>query len=243
VPRHAPAPRRSTLLPFYIVLGVVALGGIVLLVRQFAGGGGSAATTMQQVMLTPEQLNRVPGIAQGRPDAPVTIMEFADFQCPACATFANFVKPLLDDHLRAGRVRFVWYDFPLVQIHRNAVLAARAGRCAHEQERFWPYHDVLFGRQASWSEAGGAVDLFVDYAAQAGLDRGAFSSCLRSDRYRQEVSENYQFGESLGVSGTPTLFVNGRRLGDIPRRKAEWDALVQEAMQGVSGPADPAAGS
>lgn len=230
MPRPAPAPRRSPLLPFYVVLGVVAVVGGFLLFRQLSGPSGTAATSLQPVVMSPEQLNRVPGISQGSPDAPVVIMEFADFQCGGCAQFARFTKPLLSDHIESGNVRFVWYDFPLVQIHRNAMLAARAGRCANEQGRFWPYHDVVFGNQSQWSESTRAVELFIGYAEQAGLERQRFAECLRSDRFQQEVSESYQLGEAMGVSGTPTIFVNGKRVEQVPTRRAEWDALIRQEM-------------
>ena len=237
MPRPAPKPRRSPLLPFYILLGLVALAGAFMLFRQMGGGGGAAATTLQQVALTPEQLQRVPGVSQGQANAPVVIMEFADFQCPACGDFATFSKPLIKDYVDNGTVRFVWYDFPLVQIHKNAMLAARAGRCANEQNQFWAFHDVIFGRQAEWSESDEGVELFTGYAQQAGLDRGAFSQCLRSDKYQQEVSESFQLGTTLGVSGTPTLFVNGKRF-ERPRNRAEWDAVIQpELGRGTGAPA------
>jgi protein-disulfide isomerase len=168
----------------------------------------------------------------------VVIMEFADFQCPGCGQFARFSKPLIEEHVQTGNVRFVWYDFPLVQIHANAFLAARAGRCAHEQERFWPYHDVLFGKQADWSGATRAVSLFTEYAELAGLDRARFAECLRSDRYQEEVSQSYELGTSLGVSGTPTLFINGKRVQEIPNTRVQWDALIRQEM---GGPAEPEA--
>jgi protein-disulfide isomerase len=234
VARSAPKTRRSPLLPFYVALGVVALAGAFLLYRQVAGGGGTAATTLAPVVMTPEQLNRVPGISQGRPDAPVVIMEFADFQCPGCGEFARFSKPLLQDHIENGTVRFVWYDWPIVQIHPNAMLAARAGRCANEQERFWPYHDVLFGKQTEWSASQRPVNLFIDYSSQAGLDRDRFAECLRSDRYQEEVSQSHELGNTLGVSGTPTLFVNGKRVERTPNTRAGWDALVRQEMGGAA---------
>lgn len=237
--RPAPKPRRNPLLPFYVILGVVALAGAFLLFRQMGGGGGAAATELQPVVMTPEQLQRVPGIVQGQPDAPVVVMEFADFQCGACMQFATFSKPLMKEWVDNGTVRFVWYDFPLVQIHQNAMLAARAGRCANEQNQFWTYHDVLFSRQGEWSEAGDAANRFIGYAQQAGLDRGAFAQCLRSDRYQKEVSESYQLGTTFGVSGTPTIFVNGRRI-ETPRSRAEWEQVIREA-QGSAPAAAPAA--
>jgi protein-disulfide isomerase len=239
VSRPAPQPRRSSLLPFYIVLGLVALAGAFLVYRQVSGGGGSAATTLAPVVLSPEELNRVPGISVGRPDAPVVVMEFADFQCPGCAQFARFSKPLLSDHIESGHVRFVYYDFPLVQIHANAMLAARAGRCANEQDRFWPYHDLLYGRQSQWSGAQRPVGLFVEYAGQVGLDASRFGECLRSDRYQTEVSQSYELGRSLQVDGTPTLFVNLKRVQQLPNSRAAWDALVRQEM-GAAAPAGAA---
>jgi protein-disulfide isomerase len=248
VARPAPSkPRRSRspLLPFYAILGVVALAGAFLLWRQ-TQGGGAAASTLQQVVMTPEQLQRVPGITQGQPNAPLVLMEFADFQCFGCGQFARFSKPLMKDYIDNGTVRFVWYDFPLVQIHKNAVLAARGGRCANEQNLFWPYHDLVFANQSQWSESGDAADLFEGYAQQAGLDRAAFSQCLRSDKYQKEVSESYELGNTLGVNSTPSLFLNGKKIANPPQSRAEWDRLIQAELGGAaaapaaSAPAAPA---
>ncbi len=243
VPRPAPQPRprRSNMLPFYAILGVVALGGAFLLFRQMGGGGGNPATTLSPVTLAPDQLNRVPGISKGRADAPVVIFEFADFQCPGCGQFAQFSEPLLQEWIDNGTVRFVWYDFPLTQIHQNAVLASRAGRCANEQNQFWPYHDYVFGQQGAWSEEKNPVNLFIDYAEQVGLDRNAFAQCLRSNKYQKEVSESRELGSTLGVSGTPTLFVNGKRVQDTPGTRAEWDELIRQETGGAAGAAVPTA--
>ncbi|WP_420129751.1 DsbA family protein [Longimicrobium sp.] len=237
MPRPAPKPRRNKLLPFYVVLGVAALAGAFFLFRKAQGGGSAAATELQPVVMTPEQLQRVPGISKGQPNAPVVIMEFADFQCPACGQFARFSEPLVKDHIDAGRVRFVWYDYPLVEIHDNAMLASRAGRCANEQNQFWAYHDYVFGQQGAWSEQNNPVNLFIEYAEQVGLDRNAFAQCLRSDKYQKEVSESRQLGTTLGVSGTPTLFVNGKRVQETPSTRADWDALVQQETGGAAAPA------
>lgn len=240
-PAPKPKPRRSSsLTPFYAVLGLVALAGAFLLWRQTQGGGGSAATTLEQVVMTPEQLQRVPGISQGQPNAPVVIMEFADFQCPGCGGFAQFSKPLMKEYIDNGTVRFVWYDFPLVQIHPNAVLAARAGRCANEQGKFWAFHDVVFSRQSQWSSSRDAGDHFEEYAKQAGVEGGAFGECLRSEKYQKEVSESAQLGSTLGVQGTPTLFVNGKKVLETPDSRAEWDRIIQAEM-GSAAPAAPAA--
>ena len=240
MPRPAPKKsRRNPLLPFYVILGVVAAGGAFMLFRQMGGGGAAAATTLQPVVMTPEQLQRVPGISKGQPAAPVVFMEFADFQCPACGQFARFSEPLIQDYIDNGTVRFVWYDYPLVEIHANAMLAARAGRCANEQNQFWPYHDYVFGQQGQWSEKSNPVNDFVDYAQQAGLDRDAFAQCLRSTRFQKEVSESRELGSTLGVSGTPTLFVNGKRVQDTPATRADWEQIIREETRGAA----PAAGT
>jgi protein-disulfide isomerase len=234
VPRSAPQPRRSPLLPFYVLLGVVAVAGAGWLIMQSKAAG--AANTLQPVTLTLEQQQSVPGISQGNADAPLVVMEFADFQCPACGIFARFSKPLVKPYIDNGTIRFVWYDFPIMELHKNAVLAARAGRCANEQNGFWPMHDVVFARQSEWSESNSATDLFIGYAQQSGLERGAFAECLRSEKFQKEVSESYELGRTLGVSGTPTLLVNGKRI-EAPGTTAEWEQLVQSEL----GSARPAA--
>jgi protein-disulfide isomerase len=147
----------------------------------------------------------------------------------------------MKDYVDSGTVRFVWYDFPLVQIHKNAMLAARAGRCANEQNQFWAFHDVIFARQQEWSESSDAADLFAGYAQQVGLDRGAFETCLGSDKYQKEVSESYQLGSTLGVTGTPTIFINGKKVEDTPHSRAEWDELIRGEMGSAQAGAAPAA--
>jgi protein-disulfide isomerase len=228
----------NSLTPFYIVIGVVALIGVGILAYQTLSSG-EAATAPVAVDIDPAELARTPGIGIGREDAPVVIYEFADFQCPGCAGFASFVAPLIKERLvEQGLVRYVYYDFPLTSIHAHAFLASRAGRCANEQGRFWDYHDVLYARQSRWSSMREVTGYFVDIAAEIGLDRSQFDSCLRSDRYAEEVTRNLRLGESLGVSGTPTLFVNGRRLPHIPAY-SDLEAMVMEEA-GQAGQAAPA---
>ncbi|MBA4157876.1 MAG: DsbA family protein [Gemmatimonadetes bacterium] len=175
----------------------------------------------------PAELARVQGISVGRDDAPVVIYEFADFQCPACAQFASFGTPYIkEQYVEAGTVRYVHYDFPLVSIHPHAFLGARAARCANEQGRFWEYHDTLYEEQRAWADADDALPLFVRYAEGAGLEREPFETCLRSDRYAVEVTRNMQLGQSLGVPGTPTIFVNGKRANI--RSLEDLDRIIRE---------------
>lgn len=151
-------------------------------------------------------------VERGDPDAPITVLEFGDFQCPACQQFALVVKPQIDaDYVDEGIARFEFRDFPLVSIHPHAFIAARAARCALDQggPYFWSFHDRLYEGQETWAESRSApTDTFVDYAASIGLDGADFANCLDSDRHADVVSANMRLGFELGVGGTPTLVVS-----------------------------------
>ena len=140
----------------------------------------------------------------GPADAPVTIIEFSDFQCPFCQ---KSVAVLQDLRQRYGdKIRLVYRDFPGPN-HPNAFLAAEASECAHEQGKFWQYHDLLFSRQMQSS-----LWDFVALAADSGLDAEAFRQCVNSGRFRTEVRKDLEDGLRLGVTSTPTFFINGRPL-------------------------------
>lgn len=246
MPRPAPTPRRS-LTPFYALLGLVLIAGIGVLATQMMGKKGDGANQLKQVTLSPEEAQRVQGIPLGRQDAPITIYEFADFQCPHCAEYVWKLEPIIIDSLvNTGKARYVFFEFPVG--FKWSVLAARSGRCANEQNKFWPYHNLVYARQSEWAFEKDPVVDFVDYAKQVGLDPGKFEQCVRSDKYTDEVSKSSQLGQSLGVQGTPTIFVNGRKL-ETPASYREFAAQVQSMAPGAfapagapAAPAAPAAG-
>jgi protein-disulfide isomerase len=141
----------------------------------------------------------------GNAKAPVTIVEFSDFQCPFCLRAAPTLKRLREAY--GDKVRVVWKDFPLTQIHPQAFKAAEAGQCAAEQGKFWEYHDKLFGNQQALQP-----DFLKQYAKDAGMDAAKFDTCLDSSKYAERVRTGAAAGAQLGVSSTPTVFVNGRML-------------------------------
>lgn len=226
-----PVKKRQTMTPFYTALAAVGVIGVVWVAWQmFSGPRGNPATQAVEVAIDPAELSRVQGISIGSNDAPVVIYEFADFQCPGCATFAAFTSPLIKERLvETGMARFVYYDFPISSIHPHSFLAARGARCANEQGKFWEYHDILYGRQSTWSGMRDATDFFVELAGVVGLDENSFETCLRSDRFQDEVSRSLQLGVMLGVGSTPTIVVNMKRLEGVPEF-SELEQIVRSEM-------------
>ncbi len=141
---------------------------------------------------------------RGDADAPVTVVEYGDYECPYCAAAAPVLRQLVDES--DGRVRLVFRNFPIADRHPYALTAALAAEAAGDQGAFWPMHDLLLERQEHLTPK----DL-LSYAAELGLDVEAFRDTLRAHATADRVAEDVQTAELSGVSGTPTFFVNGRR--------------------------------
>lgn len=147
---------------------------------------------------------------RGSFDAPVTLVEFSDFECPFCAKFAPTLDKILSDY--KGKVRLVYKYYPL-SFHPNAQKAAEAAECASEQGKFWEYHDKLFANL----DNGFSVDNFKQWAGDLDLNTAKFNKCLDSDKYADKVQADSQEGSEKGVSGTPATFVNGELVsGALP---------------------------
>lgn len=147
----------------------------------------------------------------GSNDAKVTIVEFADFQCPYSREESFVIRELATKYV--DKIKVIYRDFPIDELHPQARLAAEAGGCANEQGNFWALHDKMFANQDRLSR-----DDLVGYAEQVGLDKEKFSACLDSGKFKDEVEEDWQAGHNAGVRGTPTFFINGKRIeGAIPR--------------------------
>ncbi len=144
--------------------------------------------------------------SRGPVDAPVTIVEFTDYECPFCRRHATEILPVVLTRY-GDSVRYVVRNFPLAALHPFAIAAAQAAECAYRQGRFWEYHDALLRDTGPLSDA-----VLRAHAAAAGLDLAAFESCLQAEETRTAVARDLLDGWELGVNGTPTLFINGRRL-------------------------------
>ena len=162
--------------------------------------------------------------AWGPEDAPVTIIEFSDFECPFCTRFRKQTYDRIKEAY-GDKIRFVYRDFPLVQLHPQAVPAAIAAQCANEQGKFWEYHDLLFLGDKPLGR-----DTYVAYADQLGLDVDEFSRCIDEERYMDEVQKDFEDGVAAGVRGTPTFFINGVPLvGAQPFEN--FQAVIEQELQ------------
>lgn len=193
-----------------LLLGTVI--GTLLLIAGIAFFFSKDTTTTAQVVDSTELIAGTNNIL-GPESAPATIVEFSDFQCPACAASEPLVKAVLQEF--GDQVRLAYRHFPLDQLHPLARTAAVASEIAAEEDAFWPMHDLLFERQAEWSTLGStneAKETFTQYAVEIGLDEAAFSAKIQdSSVYSSLVQKDADLGTKVGVNATPTFFVNGQK--------------------------------
>jgi protein-disulfide isomerase len=219
---------------FYAIIAVVAILGVGAIF--YAARSGGAAMSTEPLEVPREQLasalEGAHGVSVGDQSAPAQMIVFSDYMCPACAHWAGQIEQLLKaEFVETGRLHYTYYDFPLYPGHRHSFVASRAARCAGDQGRFWEYHDRLLGQQQTWMYgASTPTDHFLRIGREVGVEQGAFESCLRSDQHAEVVTANKLLGETLGVGGTPTVFLNGRQV-------TEWSSYpaVRAAVEAAAG--------
>jgi len=216
-------------LPFVIV-GLVALATI-------GSGAMLYRAKRPQVVSIPENQmlqkgDTVSAHVRGNPDAPVTLEEYGDFQCPPCGMFAAFLQQLEKEY--DSRLRVVFRNFPLL-MHEHAREAALAAEAAGLQGHFWEMHDVLYLEQEAWSKAPNVRELFESYAGTIGLDLDKFKKDMDGEQARARVDADHQRGESLGINITPTVFINNQPLDPKDKNpegiRAEINAALEKKPQ------------
>ena len=168
-----------------------------------------------------------PARVKGNVDAPITIVEFADYQCPFCSRVQPVLKEVLAKY--PSKVKLAYLDFPLATIHAHAEMAAEASRCALAQGKFWQMHDAMYADQSKLDEA----DL-IKTAAGVGIDQNSFASCLKSSKHKAVVQQDVQTGSEAGVNGTPTFFINGEFLSGV-KSDADFTQIIDRKLAALSG--------
>ena len=223
--------RQQRLILILVVSGIaIALAAILI--------GPSLRTSIapvgEIVTVEPHERPLVDGRMLGDPNAPVVIEVWEDFQCPACRDFSKNIEPLLVQNFVAnGQVRYIFRQYPFIDDKAptsESDQAANGSMCAMEQGRFWDYHDILF---ANWnSENAGAFNdkRLVAFAETIGLDMNQFNTCFSENRYKDEINQDIVLGNNAGVTGTPSVFVNGKILtpGFVPGYDAISSAIEAE---------------
>jgi protein-disulfide isomerase len=200
---------------FEYAISLAEAGELENAFREAAEQQAAAAATATAVAAIPVDIPLADAPAMGDPAAPVTIVEYSDYQCPFCWRHFQETIPQLQPYIDSGQVRYVFKDLPIRRSHPEAQKAHEAARCAREQggdEAYWQMHDLIFASQQQWGGNRDHVAVLKGLAAEAGYGSDAFAECLDTGRYEDAVSADLMEGSALGVSGTPTFFINGIRL-------------------------------
>jgi protein-disulfide isomerase len=210
--------KEAKIIVFFTLLVFVGIGALIAFTSSDPQSPGD-----------PTVLVRDDSHMTGKKDAQVTLVEFGDFQCPACAAAFPIIEKLKLDYKDNPNFNFVYRHFPLT-MHQHAPLAAQAAEAAGKQGKFWEMYSTLFSKQNAWALASNAEPLFVQYATDLNLDINKFKDDLTSDAVEDFVRDDTRDGNAVGVSSTPTFFINGERAVGVPNYeglKAKIDVLLQ----------------
>jgi len=180
----------------------------------------------------PAEIQNVPSVSKtdlirGNPNAKVTLIEYADFQCPACAVMHVTIKQLQGDF--KDNLRLVYRFFPLTNIHQNSLISAQAVYAAGLQGKLWEMFDMVYENQEGWSDSTQAKSIFVDYAKKLGLNSSKFNSDIDSDSTKKFITDEQSQGLDLGINATPTIFMNGKEIQN-PTTYEDFKKLIQNEI-------------
>jgi len=234
----APPPKRSPVL--LATIGAIAVGAILIVILVLANGlpgGGSSTALAAPAFPTPTDL--ADGRSLGAAEAPIAIDVWADFQCPYCARFTDQTESLIVPlYVKPGEARLTFHD--LAFIGQESVDAAVAARVAGDLgDKFWAYHDMLYANQHGENKGAFSRERLADIAVAVGLDRGAFQTAMNDPKYLAAVKQETAEGNALGISSTPTMFINGQQFTDLldwAKVAAALDLLVPAASGAAASP-------
>lgn len=205
-----------------LVWGLIILGiaGIVLAIFAIVTNNSGTQGNPANLITSVSDLDWV----RGPKDAKVVLVEYSDFQCPACAYYYSQVKKLEVDF--NGKLKVVYRYFPLEQIHKYARLSARVAESAGKQGKFWEMHDLLFNNQDAWTNSPDATPLFASYAQSLNLDINKFVQDVNSSNIDNKINSDYEDGTKQGILGTPTFFINGKQISS-PSSYEEFKKIIE----------------
>lgn len=204
---------------FVIILAVLVIGFAGLLIFSKRG---NETTDNNQTDAQPSDHT----IGEGT--SGVTLTEFGDFQCPACAQYFPLVKQVVAEY--GDEINFRFRHFPLQAIHQNALISSRAAEAAGLQDKFWEMHDILYERQTAWAQESNPAQIFEGYAEELGLDIEKFREDMRSDRVNRTVQADLAYANRQGYSSTPTFEINGEKI-ENPRDVEGFKKLIDDAIK------------
>jgi len=197
-----------------LILAGLAAGASLWLTERTEQDSASAAT---------------PGHVRGDANAPATLLEYGDYECPPCGTFEPTIRQLLDKY--PGALKLEFRHFPLTRIHPNALLAAKAAEAASEQGQFWMMHDRLMSSRSEWTKNSEAEALFVGMAKQLGLNVELFHKSLRSSETEARILKGAAQAEANGIAAAPTFYLNGKKIEQVPIGFEEFDRLIIDELK------------
>jgi protein-disulfide isomerase len=197
---------------------IVVVGGVILLKKNNTTAPGSPTNH-----------------TKGKGTSGVTLVQYGDFQCPGCGAFYPIVKQVTDHY--KDEITFKFVNFPLTQIHLNALAAARAAEAASNQGKFWEMHDLLYGGQIDWSESSNATTIFEGYASQLKLDMARYRKDFASAETNAIINADIATGQKLKVTGTPTFFLDGKLIEDNQNIASaeKFQAVIDAAILAKTG--------
>lgn len=215
-----------------LVTILLVIGGVFLSSK----GSGNSELSKSQVssqLLVPQNSYVTSGFLNNEflpasASAQISFVEFGDYECPACGVYSPFTKKLITDY--AGKINYVFRNFPLSQ-HKNAVISSSAVLAAGEQGKYWQMHDKIYETQTEWAGLSDPTSLFVQYAKDFGLNTDQFLVDLKSSKIRDIIDSDVKDGTTVGISQTPTFFLNGRKI-ELDGTYEQFKNLVEKELSG-----------
>jgi|SRR3990170_3400765 len=207
------------------IVGILILAGVIYLGYNSKKTGGQDSSSQSEVL----QVNERDWV-RGERQAKVTLIEYGDFQCPACADYAPIVKKLGEEF--SQDLAIVYRHFPLVTIHDNAFAAALASEAAGKESKFWEMHDILYEKQEEWVKERDPKGKFAEYAESIGIDKDKFLAGFESTDIKKKVEEDNLSASRLRLNSTPTYFLNGEKIQ--PRGYEEFKEKIESFLRGYN---------